>query len=130
MLLIICLACLSFALCSARDIYVPLDDFLRDLPAPEYNISDFMQDPLAFRDSADLQSAWPDGEVPPPASEELWCKSVAKGTTLLNAMSYSDADAGRTFRPPRASAQSDFDFGKRTWPSKHTWCMALNTEYR
>jgi hypothetical protein len=101
------LATLGVALCnSAIASHDSLDDFLRDLPVSALNISQIL--PIAKNDDSIIsgpRKAW-NGDTPEPASDALWCKAVAKGTTLLNAMSYSDSDAGRTFTPPLKSAQS------------------------
>ncbi|KAF2856443.1 hypothetical protein T440DRAFT_550791 [Plenodomus tracheiphilus IPT5] len=66
--------------------------------------------------------AWAPGKLPEPASEALWCKSISKGTTLLNAMSYTDADAGKTFNPPRPFARSFWDL---SLPSPWGWSINL-----
>ncbi|KAF1944534.1 hypothetical protein EJ02DRAFT_510192 [Clathrospora elynae] len=47
-------------------------------------------------------------ERPVPDSKTLWCKAVSKGTTFLNAMSYSNFDAGQAFIPPIMSARSQW----------------------
>jgi hypothetical protein len=100
-------AILCFALCNAAIAsHDSLDGFLRDLPSPAFNISQIL--PISKDDDSIIsrpRKAW-NGDTPEPASDALWCKAVAKGTTLLNAMSYSDSDAGRTFTPPLKSAQS------------------------
>lgn len=117
MLLIFYLNWFSFAFCAARDLYVSLEDFLRDLPTPDYNVSQLLENSTAFQDNADPQLGWT-GNPPLPANEELWCKSVSKGTTLMNAMTYTDEDAGQTFSPPRDTARSDYNYGKCLIPTE------------
>lgn len=56
---------------------------------------------------------WYKDTAPVAANEYLWGKAVEKGTTLLEAMSYSDADAGQTFVPPRYSAESLWSLGNK-----------------
>ncbi|KAL6708398.1 hypothetical protein ACN47E_002661 [Coniothyrium glycines] len=61
----------------------------------------------------------------PPADDGLWCKAVAKGTTLVKAMSYDDSDAGALFQPPMGSATSH-------WSVDHLplWSWTLERESR
>lgn len=129
MLLIFYLNCFSFALCAARDLYVSLDDFLRDLPTPDYNVSQLLGNSTAFEDKTDTQFGWT-GNPPLPASDELWCKSVSKGTTLMNAMTYTDEDAGQIFSPPRDTARSDYNFGKLPIHNELKDYMIPTAEYR
>ena len=102
---------LSFALSEAVD--SSLGAFLRDLPPSNFNFSHLLPEPENLEDVPNPPQAWFDDKPPAPANEYLWCKAVDKGTTLLDAMSYSDADAGQTFVPPRHSAQSLWSLGKQ-----------------
>ncbi|KAF1841088.1 uncharacterized protein K460DRAFT_410480 [Cucurbitaria berberidis CBS 394.84] len=121
------LVLLGFALSNSDD--NSLDTFLRDLPPSSFNLSRLIHGSTKLEDFSNPQKAWPEDEVPTPANEQLWCKSVAKGTTLLDAMSYSDADAGRVFSPPRPSARSLWSlehlkpWGWNIYPNKGPdWC--------
>ena len=92
----------------SRNLDVSLDAFLRDLPSSDFNFSDIVPGPVwTAKPSLESQQAW-DGGPPLPAEDALWCRAKAKGTALLNGMSYTDADAGLIFNPPRASARSDY----------------------
>ncbi|KAH7388663.1 hypothetical protein BKA66DRAFT_440340 [Pyrenochaeta sp. MPI-SDFR-AT-0127] len=85
----------------------PLDVFLRGLPQTNGSFSQLHSGSTqSEKGFSGPHTGWFEDKPPQPANEELWCKSVAKGTMLLNAMSYSDADAGQLFMPPRDSARS------------------------
>ncbi|CAO2650677.1 Nn.00g019690.m01.CDS01 [Neocucurbitaria sp. VM-36] len=103
-LYVIHLALPGFALSDAFN--VSLDVFLRDLPPSRFNFSQLLPGSTNIQAVPDAQQAWSDDVIPTPASDYLWCKAVSKGTTFLNAMSYSDIDAGQVFMPPRPSARS------------------------
>lgn len=100
---------LGFTLSNTSE--MSLDIFRRGVPSPQFNISRLT--PLLERPGhhVDPQYGWPEGVILESADEDLWCKAVAKGVTLLEAMSYSDADAGKTFMPPRHSARSLWSLG-------------------
>ncbi|CBX92908.1 predicted protein [Plenodomus lingam JN3] len=80
-----------------------LDAFLERLPKSNLSLADIISLNLSRED---VKVAWAPGNLPALASDELWCKSVARGTTLLEAMSYNDADAGKMFQPHRPFAGS------------------------
>lgn len=83
-----------------------LDAFLRSLEPASYNVSQTLANSTYTETEAiGPHKAWY-ANSPPPASDELWCKAVTKGTTLFNAMSYTDADAGAQYSPPRTTAES------------------------
>ena len=107
---VIILALLGFAISDAID--NSLDAFLQGLPPSRFNISQLLASSNDINDISNTQQAWSDDVIPTPANDYLWCKAVSKGTTLLNAMSYSDIDAGRVFMPPRHSARSLWSLGK------------------
>lgn len=86
-----------------------LDAFLERLPKSNLSLADIISLDLSRED---VKVAWAPGNLPALASDELWCKSVAKGTTLLEAMSYNDADAGKMFQPHRPFAGSLWDLSK------------------
>lgn len=87
-----------------------VDALLKDHPFSPLHLSNKLTNASS---GFDFNAAWEPGPVIP-ASDELWCKSVSKGSTLLEAMAKNDEDAGRTFNPPRAHAKSDWDMSTRT----------------
>src|SRR5688572_14497016 len=91
---------LTSALGLAKALSIPIsmvDAFLRDLPTSNniLNMSQILQGAKGFGDDpySGVQFAWPRNGVVEPASDEVWCKVVSKGTTLLNSMLLSDANA-------------------------------------
>ncbi|KAH9865878.1 hypothetical protein J1614_009465, partial [Plenodomus biglobosus] len=83
-----------------------LDTFLESLPASILSIANVIS-----RDEPenDVQAAWAPSDLPALASDALWYKSVSKGNTLLEATSYNDVDAGKTFKSQRSFARSLWD---------------------
>lgn len=57
----------------------------------------------------------------PMASDELWCKAQAKGAQMYSNFWKSDVAAGRTYNPPRVSANSMFRASNMNDMMYSTW---------
>lgn len=103
----------TLAIADARSIPTSaIDALLDNLPASNrtLNVTRIIEGLKGLSAEPDdgVQFAWPKEGVEP-ASDELWCKAVSKGTTLLHSMLLSDENAGKLFDPPLSSAHSSWD---------------------